>query len=249
MAGIAEGAWAVSAPRDGNGRQRPPDQEADQSGLPDRPSQPAPSGQPDRPERPGQPERPEPGSVADLRRRLAQLPRGHPSTPVAADGTARPGLPALSYREALLADRDVDAPDGRLASDSDATGPPADRPPADRPPAESMSLRGAQTWRHEVPRLREMWEDLKARWPREANPQPDRSGDDPGSWRGDSGRLLSASQNRRIDAWCDNVSDCEQRITQRLEEVEGVARPARREGVPHQRPRRTKRQGSRPAGR
>ncbi len=83
-----------------------------------------------------------------------------------------------------------------------------------------MSLRGAQTWRHEVPHLREMWEDLKARWPREANPQPDRSGDDPGSWRGDSGRLLSASQNRRIDAWCDNVSDCEQRITQRLEEVE-----------------------------
>jgi len=65
-----------------------------------------------------------------------------------------------------------------------------------------------------------MWEDLKARWPRETNPQPDRSGDDPGSWRGDSGRLLSASQNRRIDAWCDNVSDCEQRITQRLEEVE-----------------------------
>jgi hypothetical protein len=65
-----------------------------------------------------------------------------------------------------------------------------------------------------------MWDDLKARWPREVNPPPDRTGDEPGSWRGDSGRALSASQNRRIDAWCDEIGDCEQRITQRLEEVE-----------------------------
>jgi hypothetical protein len=78
----------------------------------------------------------------------------------------------------------------------------------------------AETWQHDVPRLRAMWDDLKARWPREVNPPPDRTGDEPGSWRGDSGRALSASQNRRIDAWCDEIGDCEQRITQRLEEVE-----------------------------
>jgi hypothetical protein len=40
------------------------------------------------------------------------------------------------------------------------------------------------------------------------------------SWRGDSGRVLSTSQNRRIDAWCDDIGDFEQQITPRLEEVE-----------------------------
>lgn len=181
----------MSVPRDGNGP-RPLDLDADQ------------------------PDRPESGSAADLRQRLGRLPPGHPSSPMAADGSARRPLPSLSYLEVQLADKGDDAPDdGRMASDGNASGPPEDGPSED-----SILLRGAKTWRHEVPRLLAIWEDIKARWPREANPRPDRSGDDPGSWRGDSGRLLSASQNRRIDAWCDDVSDCEQRITGRLEEVE-----------------------------
>lgn len=62
---------------------------------------PAESGEP----RPGPPPRdkpdpqPDPGSLADLRNRLEQLPRGHPSSPYHDDGERKPPPPRLKHLE------------------------------------------------------------------------------------------------------------------------------------------------------
>lgn len=200
--------------RDGSGR-RAPDHDADQRGRLDQRDQNDQRALPERPHQPDWPDRLQPdrsasGSVADLRRRLERLPPGHPSSPVDGDGSQRPP-PRPRYLEVSLPDDpDSTTDSGRLSSRGDATDEPDG----------GASLCNAETWQDDVLRFRAMWDDIKVRWPREENASPDRTGDEPGSWRGDSGRALSASQNRRVDAWCDDIGSCEQRITPRLEEVE-----------------------------
>lgn len=99
---------------------------------------------------------------------------------------------------------------------------PADRAAAAagdrRLPAEPSP--SPESWQLQAPRLRARWEEIRARWSGQASSPPDRSDDEPGSWRGDSGRTLSPEQNRQVDAYCDNLSAREQQITGRLEAVE-----------------------------
>ena len=66
-----------------------------------------------------------------------------------------------------------------------------------------------------------MWGEYHRRWPSEERPQPDRSTDPPGSWRGDSNRYLDSSTNAQIEAECDRIVERErERVSPALREAE-----------------------------
>jgi hypothetical protein len=88
------------------------------------------------------------------------------------------------------------------------------RPSPDSPQPDNRS------WLEALPHLKEQWERHQERWPQEQRPPVDRSNDEPGSWRGDSGRHLDAGDNAKVDAACDRIAKAEDRITSRVEQTE-----------------------------
>jgi hypothetical protein len=78
----------------------------------------------------------------------------------------------------------------------------------------------SRSWWEALPHFKEEWKHHEERWPQEQHPQVDRSQDEPGSWRGDGGRPLSARDNASVDACCDRIAKAEDRITSRVEDTE-----------------------------
>ena len=126
-----------------------------------------------------------------------------------------PPWPEVTGHE--IADRETQTNEdsGADADDSAARIEPTS-PDASRPDSRS--------WWQVLPRLKEQWEHHKERWPQEQRPPVDRSTDEPGSWRGDSGRALSARDNAQVDGRCDRIAKAEALITSRVEDTERGSR-------------------------
>jgi hypothetical protein len=76
-------------------------------------------------------------------------------------------------------------------------------------------------WDDSAVRFRGLWDEYRRRWPPEERPPVDRSGDPPGSWRGEGGRFLDRSVNQEVDAECTQVAARERdRISPALRETE-----------------------------
>lgn len=88
------------------------------------------------------------------------------------------------------------------------------------PTSPDASRTDSRSWWEVLPHLKEQWEHHKERWPQEQRSPVDRSNDEPGSWRGDSGRTLNARENAHVDTWCDRIAKTEERLTCRVEDTE-----------------------------
>jgi hypothetical protein len=161
----------------------------------------------------------------DLVQRMERLPPGHPSSPYNDDGSRKPPVPRPTDRELPLPDEQ--------AADPELSDPGKEEPDQRASDAQDLADRehapseGAQSdrrsWLEAVSHLKEQWKRHQERWPQEQRPQVDRSKDGPGSWRGDSGRPLSARNNAHVDAGCDQIAKAETRITDRVQDTERVS--------------------------
>jgi hypothetical protein len=88
------------------------------------------------------------------------------------------------------------------------------------PPSAEAATPDSRSWTDSLSHFKEQWERHKERWPQEERPPVDRSNDEPGSWRGDSGRSLNPRDNAHVDAACDRIAKAEARITERVEDTE-----------------------------
>ena len=88
------------------------------------------------------------------------------------------------------------------------------------PPSLEATQPDSRSWWESLPHLREQWEQHKERWPQEEHPPVDRSTDEPGSWRGDSGRSLNPRDNGHVDAACDQIAKAETGISEHIEDTE-----------------------------
>jgi hypothetical protein len=89
-------------------------------------------------------------------------------------------------------------------------------------PAENgQQAKPAASWEERAEQFRWMLGEYKRRWPPEERPPVDRSSDPPGSWHGDSNRVLDRSTNERIEAECDRIAQREREtISPALRKVE-----------------------------
>ena len=60
-----------------------------------------------------------------------------------------------------------------------------------KPAENGQHAKASANWEETAELGRWMWSEYKRKWPAEERPPVDRSGDPPGSWRGDSVRFLS----------------------------------------------------------
>jgi len=113
---------------------------------------------------------------------------------------------------------DADLPrDGRQAEVGDVRAEPRGREEyyADQQAAVSA-------WDGSAVRFRGLWAEYQRRWPAEERPPVDRSGDPPGSWRGEGNRFLDRPVNEEVDAACARVAMREKdRLSPAMREVEG----------------------------
>jgi hypothetical protein len=180
----------------------------------------------DHPARLPAPDRPAPGSLADLRQRLDNLPPGHPSSPHGGDRTDRrqprsgdlkpdqdraphdpPGDDrARENRPAENRATQDGTPEGRVAEDQKGQDRAADG-------------RGRGYW-GEVPRFERLWDEHQERWPAAATAPVDRSRDPEGSWRGDGNQYLSPEQHTRTQEVIASVRAAEAAISEHMREAE-----------------------------
>ena len=79
----------------------------------------------------------------------------------------------------------------------------------------------AEKWGESVGESRWMWTEYQRRWPPEERTPVDKSGDEPGSWRGDGTRYLDRADNSRVEAACDQIARREEEtITPALRTLE-----------------------------
>ena len=79
----------------------------------------------------------------------------------------------------------------------------------------------AQKWGENIKESRWMWTEYQRRWPPEERTPADKSGDEPGSWRGDGNRYLDRADNVRVEAACDRIAKREEeKITPALRTLE-----------------------------
>jgi hypothetical protein len=90
-----------------------------------------------------------------------------------------------------------------------------------RPPAADDPV-ASDSWREALPELRAMWQRHLERWPEVEQPPADRSGDEPGSWRGDGGQYLNKAENLVASHELDRVRSAEKAVSPALREVEAV---------------------------
>jgi len=102
----------------------------------------------------------------------------------------------------------------RAAEATERAGPAAQSEPAAR-------SKPFARWEETADQARWMWSEYQRRWPPEERPQVDRSKDPPGSWHGDSNRILDPSINERIEAEYDRIAEREREmISPALRKVE-----------------------------
>ena len=80
----------------------------------------------------------------------------------------------------------------------------------------------AEKWGESVGESRWMWAEYQRRWPPEERTPVDKSGDEPGSWRGDGTRYLDRADNSRVEAACELLKERErERNSPALRTMEG----------------------------
>jgi hypothetical protein len=68
----------------------------------------------------------------------------------------------------------------------------------------------AEKWGETAKESRWMWAEYQRKWPPGERAPVDRSGDAPGSWRGDGNRVLDRTDNGRVESACDRIAEREQ---------------------------------------
>jgi hypothetical protein len=144
-------------------------------------------------------------SPGRLRQRLDNLPDGHPSSPRNEDGSWR--SPAVNLKDLELPIEDTP---------SEAETSPDSEDQAQAPDTAS------NTWRDGLPALQAAWDRHLERWPETDRPPVDRSGDEPGSWRGDGGQYLNTEENIVTEHALDRVSKTEDSVTASVKDVEAT---------------------------
>jgi hypothetical protein len=123
----------------------------------------------------------------------ADVPSGNPADRTSApanDGhQPAPSHAETRYREEYYALRAQVAQEERATTEARQEAPASD------------------TWTQTATLARWMWGEYNRRWPPEERPPVDRSGDPPGSWRGDSGRFLPGAVNAELEQECDHIAD------------------------------------------
>jgi hypothetical protein len=84
-----------------------------------------------------------------------------------------------------------------------------DDPAGFRVSAETSS---PESWDEAAERFRMAWAEHRARWPDSGRAPVDRSGDPPGSWRGESGRYLDSAANAEVEKRCDQIAEAERNV-------------------------------------
>lgn len=169
-----------------------------------------------------------PGSVAEhLRERLGRLPAGHPSSPYDSNGTLRPPLPDhRQLEQPMLAGEGYgrpapNTPESLLEPDEEQPALPSERTdhPISVEEVQEPERRAIDTWRQEIGHLRDVWRNHEEEWPASKRPPVDRSHDEPGSWRGDSGHYLNAEENLVSDHALERISEIEKKTTPTLLDI------------------------------
>ncbi len=186
----------------------------------------------DRPAEPGQRSfdyRPRDPIQDQLVERMWRLPPGHPSSPYDGNGQLRP--PVTDYRQLerpLPGEENYESGLDQVAATAqhaEAEGQPADTAEqsptrAEQPGQPEAADRQAdppqearRSWDEALPHLRDLWHKHQERWPENERPPVDRTQDEPGSWRGDSGHYLNAEENLVSEHAKSRISDIEEKTT------------------------------------
>jgi hypothetical protein len=150
-----------------------------------------------------------------LRFRLERLPFGHPSSPYDDHGRSRADRGLTSLRELELPSPEE--------PDAGEQGPDAS--------TQDETTTAEAAWDKALPGLTAQWERHLERWPEAAKAPADRSGDEPGSWRGDGGQYLNAEENLVAGHALEQVRDAEPEVTRTLRSVESAVPGARLVGL------------------
>jgi hypothetical protein len=205
------------------------------AGNPGRPAADSPAG----PDRRRVDERTHDSPAEQLRERLQRLPPGHPSSPYDSNGAPRPPVPdyrrpesplpgELGYGAAKRAPRESRV-QGDVQQPSDEQDAAASRRSARPRGIDRTSESGDEStdaWRRSVARLEDRWRKHEEKWPDAERSPADRSDDEPGSWRGDSGHYLNAEENLVSEHARERIGEIEKKTTPTLldikEEVPGA---------------------------
>ena len=92
----------------------------------------------------------------------------------------------------------------------------------------------ADAWEVAAERFRWQWTSHCERWPAESRPSADRSGDPPGSWRGDGGRYLDAAANAEVEKRREGIAEVERDVVSpAMREIEACDPDRRLVGFDH----------------
>jgi hypothetical protein len=92
----------------------------------------------------------------------------------------------------------------------------------------------ADEWEVAAERFRWQWTSHRERWPAESRVPADRSGDPPGSWRGDSGRYLDTTANAEVEKRCEGIAEVERDVVSpAMREIEACDPERRLVGFDH----------------
>jgi hypothetical protein len=148
-------------------------------------------------------------------RRLTALPDGHPSSLKDEDGNPR--KPTIDLRDLELP---IDDRGSRATDRTDST--------------ERKEQAVSDTWREQLPALQSLWDHHLERWPEKPDQGAvDRSADEPGSWRGDSGLFLTAADNMTADRILDRAHQVEEKLTDSMTTIEAEIPDASLVGLDH----------------
>jgi hypothetical protein len=97
--------------------------------------------------------------------------------------------------------------------------------------AEHAGDGNSEGWRAALPQLQSLWERHAERWPADQRSPVDRSTDEPGSWRGETGHYLNFEENLATGHALDRVCKAEPGVTRTMESVETEIPGARLVGL------------------
>jgi len=92
----------------------------------------------------------------------------------------------------------------------------------------------ADSWAVVAERFRGQWASHCERWPASSGRAADRSGDPPGSWRGDGGHYLGAAANAEVEKRCEGIAEVERDVVSpAMREIEACDPERRLVGFDH----------------
>jgi hypothetical protein len=88
-------------------------------------------------------------------------------------------------------------------------------------------------WQKALPELQGLWQRHLERWPESERPPAERTGDEPGSWRGDGGQYLSARDNATASQSFERMRSAERDISPAMQDIEAAVPGAKLVGFDH----------------